>query len=210
VDLGQILVILLSIVLGSWLVAGIGYNRRRAANIGRWLEPGFKIFGGRPGASWTGGSGRGMRMSLRDTRAPFRRVELIVRLMPRENFPLWLFERLRGRGDEFALRGWLRNPIRGELEAVPMSSHMAGALRTHTETPWQCEEISSRWLLARRGDVSETQVAALRAFITSHDRQFQRFSLRRTEPNLFVQMSLDGLTGQPSRELLSWIKELVD
>ncbi len=205
-DAGQIIVISLSLVLALWLVGGIWYNRRRRQRIWRWLEAGLDVFGGRVNTVWIGSTGTGLHTTIENPVAPFRRIELIVRLESRENLPLWVFERVQGRRDQLALRAWIRSPGGGELEAVPADSPLDRALQRQVDPPWQRSTVVPGWVIAQRGNVPQEQAEALRALVAAHNRQLQRFSKRRSEPHLFIQMSLSGFNDHASPELLSRVK----
>jgi hypothetical protein len=209
VILGQVVVIILSGVLVAWLAGGIWYNRRRAHRVWRWLEPGLKVLGGRISGLSTSGTGAGLRASVRNTKAPFRRVQVVARLESRENLPLWLFEQLQGRGDQIAFRGWLRSSPHIEVEIVPTESELDRALRRQTESPWQRVEPSAGWVMAWRGELGAAQEAALRTLLVTYASHLRRFSLSRSEPHLFVQLSLAGLASEPSREWLERVKNAV-
>ena len=103
-NIGQIIVIGLSLTLVLWFLGGTLYNRRRANQIWRWLEPGLEVLGGRVGKVWIGVSGAGLRVAVDNPSAPLRHLECIVALESRENLPLWLFERTRGKRDQLTLR----------------------------------------------------------------------------------------------------------
>jgi hypothetical protein len=208
-NIGQVVVIGFSLVLALWFLAGTWYNRRRARRIWRWLEAGLDVFGGRAGQVWIGASGAGLRVGIDHPATPFRRLELTARLESRENPPLWLFERAQGKRDQLTLRAWLRAPARGEVEAVPVGSALDRALSTQTEDHWQRKSVSPQWMIAQRGQVREERIEALRDFIAVHDHHLHRLSWRRSEPHLFLQMWLGGLTEESSQELLSRIKETV-
>lgn len=205
-NIGQIIVIGLSLALALWFLGGTWYNRRRARQIWRWLEPGLEVFGGQVGKVWIGASGAGLRVDVDNAAVPLRRLECVVALESRENLPLWLFERTRGTRDQLTLRAWLRSPGRRELEAVPVGSELDRALQAQSGSPWKLTDVSPHWAIARRGSVTEERLEALGEFLTLYQPQLQRFSVRRSEPHLFVQLRLDGLTDEPSRQLTSQLK----
>jgi hypothetical protein len=206
VNAGQIIVIGLSVLLALWFLGGMWYNRRRARQIWRWLEPGLDVFGGQVGEPWIGRSGAGLLVSVDYASPPLRRLELIVRLLPRENAPLWLIELVQGKRDQLTFRVWLQSPDRGEIEAVRVGSALYCALQAQADHPWRRANESSHWAIYRRGGVKEEKLETLQELIDVYARQLQRYSKRRSEPHLFVQMSLNELTCEPSGQLLSRFK----
>jgi hypothetical protein len=205
-NIGQIIVIGLSLTLVLWFLGGTWYNRRRANQIWRWLEPGLEVLGGRVGKVWIGASGAGLRVAVDNPAAPLRRLECIVALESRENLPLWLFERSRGKRDQLTLRAQLRSSSQREVEAVPVGGGLDRALQAQTDAPWQLTDVSPHWAIAQRGSVREGQFEALGVFLTTYQPQLQRFSVRRAEPHLFILLRFDGLMDKTSHQLLSELK----
>lgn len=206
---GQIIVIALSLALALWFLAFTLYNRRRARQTWRWLEPGLDAFGGRATPEWLGSFGAGLRVAIDNPRAPLRHVELAVRLESRENLLWWLFEHIQGRRDQLTLQVWLRSPARGEIEVVPVGSALDRALQGQADHAWQRTDLSPQWLIAHRGNVSESQIQALGEFVLACGRRLQRFSQRRSKPHLCVQLALSGLTDEPSQQLLTRVKTII-
>jgi hypothetical protein len=206
VNAGQIIVIALSVLLALWVGGGMWYNRRRARLIWEWLEPGLELLGGEVGRVWIGSSGAGLRVDVEHPSPPLRRLEVIVRLLSRENLPLWLFELLQGRRDQLMLRVWLQSPGRDEIEITPVNGTTDGAMQDEADRPWERTSVSPRWVIARRGKVTEERLEAWRAFVDVYDRQLQRISKRRRDPHLLVQMSFGDLMNEPSGQLFHRLK----
>ena len=99
-DLGQWIVIGLSVVMGVWFAVGSFYNRRRGIGTYRWIQSGLKRLGKISEAAWIGSSGSGARLTVGKAEAPFRRIEVVFLLESREILPLWLFNRVRNKQDE--------------------------------------------------------------------------------------------------------------
>jgi hypothetical protein len=208
-NLGQIIVIGLSVTLVLWFAGGTWYNRRRARQVSQWLEAGLGVFGGRAGKVWIASSGTGLRVAVDNAQAPLRRLELIVRLESRENLPLWLFELAQGKRDQLTLRAWLRSAARGEIELAPAEGVFDRALQAETDQPWQRTNAAPHWVIAQRGTTEERQLAALQEFVAAYGQGLQRFSLRRAEPHLFVQLGLRQLPRESSRDLFQRLKTAV-
>jgi hypothetical protein len=96
------------------------------------------------------------------------------------------------------------------MEVVPGGSQMEGALEAQTDPSWELTGVSSGWVIAGRRGITEEQVLVLSEFVDMYADHLQRFSKRRSEPHVFIQMSLDGLTSVPSRNLLNQVKTVVN
>jgi hypothetical protein len=209
VNPGQIIIIGLSLALLLWFAGGTLYNRRRAHQIWRWLDPGLQVLGGRVGDVWIGRSGAGLRVTVGDLPHPLRRIDVIVRLESRENLPLWLYEVVQGKRDQLALRAWLRSQNRGEIEIVSAGSSVARSLQAEPQRSWQQMQVAPGWVLAHRGKVKEAQLEVLCDFVRASSRQLQRYSLRRSEPHLLVQLSSRELMDEPSPQLIHRLKPIL-
>lgn len=206
---GQIIVIGLSAALLLWFAGGMWYNRRLARQIWGWMEPGLAVFGGQMRERWIGKSGAGLLVVIDGAEAPLLRVELVVKLLPRDNAPLWIVERVQGKQDQLTLRAWLRSPGRTEAEVVRVGSELYETLQRQVGHPWQSTHESSRWAIYRRGGLNTAQLDALKSFVDLYDAQLLRFSKRRTEPHLRVEMAVGGLCDASSQQLFDRYKATV-
>lgn len=207
---GQIIVIGLSVALLLWFAGGIWYNRRLAWQIWRWLEPGLHLFGGQVSERWIGRSGAGLRVVIDNPDPPLHRLELVASLLSRDNAPLWLVERVQGKRDQLTFRAWLESPDRAEIEAVQVGGALYQTLHAQTDHPWRRAYESSHWAVYSRGSPKRAQVEAVKTFIDTYDAQLRRFSKRRSEPHLLVQMSLDELSDTASQQLFDHYKGTLD
>ena len=94
-DAGQWLIIGVCIVLGLWFVAGSITNVRKVRTISKALQTAGPKYGTVSAYRRLGNSGA--QFIVEKAEAPFRQIEIVFLLEPRENLLLWLFERIRGR-----------------------------------------------------------------------------------------------------------------
>jgi hypothetical protein len=109
------LLLLLLIALMLIFALGTRRNIRRGNALLTWLQGGLPLLGRKTTFRWLGSTA--VVLKIAEAKEPFREVEVVVVLEPRDVALLWAWSRRRGRRDFLILRGWLRRPPRFELEA---------------------------------------------------------------------------------------------
>jgi hypothetical protein len=115
-DLGQWIVIGLSVGMLAWIIGGSSLNRQREEKTIRWIYKGLKKYGDpRP---VKGGDPRLKRPGIEVLKpsGPFRTIQVNYQLERRENPPLWLFQRIQGKGDELEIRTGLKSGVKGSFK----------------------------------------------------------------------------------------------
>jgi hypothetical protein len=124
------------IVLG-WFAAGLLYNLRRGNGVLRWLQAGLPLVGEKTTFRWLGSSVA--QLEINKPKKPFRHVNLMVVLQPRDTF-LWAFSALQGRRDLMIFRSQLASTPRLSLElAVPTTWTGRIALHEVARKGWASE-----------------------------------------------------------------------
>ena len=117
-ETGQMVIIVISILMGVWYVVGASINRKRGVATYQWLQAELEQIGKITEAKWIGSSGSGARLLIGSASKPYRRVEVIFLLESREIMPLWIFNRIRGKQDEMVLKANLRKVPLQEIEVA--------------------------------------------------------------------------------------------
>lgn len=192
-DRGTVAVIGLCVVLALWYGGGYLYNRLRGQRLFCWLETGLDVLGGERKASWLGSPSNGAYINVIHAAPPFRRLEIVLLLENREILPLWLLERLRGRRDRLIIKATLRSPGHGEVEIVPAQGRVARMLRREQEQPWSWREGPYQLLIAYRGSGTLRQLAGLAPWLEAYGTSLRRFSWRKADPHVQLEMRMAGL-----------------
>ena len=200
-----IVVIGLCILLMLWYGAGYLYNRRRGQRLFHWLETGLDVLGGKRESGWIGSPASGARVKVVHAAPPFRRMEITLLLENREMPLLWLFDRLRGKRDRLIIRATLRSPERGEVE---VGSARRKAAR-HREQPWEWQEEPHGLAAAYSGPGAQRQVAALEPWLEIYGPHLHRFSWRKRDPHIQLQVNAGGLLATSSEIFLADLKSAV-
>jgi hypothetical protein len=207
---GVVAVIGLCVFLALWYVGGYLYNRRRGQRLFRWLETGLDVLGGERETGWIGSSATGARINVTHAAPPFRRLEITLLLESREILPLWLLHRLRGKQDGLIMKTTLRSPRRGEVEVVPATGRIAQGLRGEQEQPWTWQTGPLGLTTAYRGPGAQHQVRALEPWLETYGAHVHRFSWRKTDPHVQLQIKVSGLLARSSATFLADLRAAME
>ena len=135
-----VLVVLVAVVMG-WFAFGIVWNIRRGNAVLRWMQAGLPRLGERTTLRWLGSSA--VELSIARARPPFRRVDLLLVMEPRDVPWFWVFARLRGRRDLLIVRGQLVAAPQFEYDLLaPDSWSEREALGRGDARQWETEPLA--------------------------------------------------------------------
>jgi len=206
-DLTTQLVIAFCALLVIWYIVGWQMNRRRGRRLLEWTVQGLRAFDGQITVSRLGTSG--FQVNVRKAQAPFKRIEAIILLEPREMLLLWIFNLLRGRADHLVFKGTLRTAPRGEVEVIKQRGRLARRmLKELDEGDWTRQETANGLVIACRGKRGQRQADAISHLVEDLSPRLLRLSLSKKVPHLLVNLSLAGLNEQSALLLLSSLQDL--
>ena len=157
-DPKTIVVIALAVIMG-WFAFGLLFNLRRGNAVLRWLQGGLPLLGERTTFRWLGSSVAQMEISR--PKPPFRTVQLMLVLAPRDVPWFWLLASLRGRRDILIFRAKLASAPEADLEmADPASWTGRTALSDAAGKGWMCEPYKG-YRLCAPADALQTARRAL-------------------------------------------------
>ncbi len=135
-----LLFILVAVVMG-WFALGVVWNIRRGNAVLKWMQTGLPRLGEKTTLRWLGSSA--VELSIAKARPPFRRVELVLVLEPRDVPWFWLLARLRGRRDMLIVRGQLNAAPQFEYElSAPGSWSERETLHRGETRGWEAEALA--------------------------------------------------------------------
>lgn len=210
-DTRYILGIAVALVMG-WFAAGLIYNLRRGDAVLRWLQKALPRVGEKTTLRWLGTSV--VQLGIAHAKAPFRSLDTLVVLAPRDLPWTWGLAALQGRQDTLILRASLAQAPALDFDLVePKAWTGRMALKQASSLDWKAqpgpapdghepamrmEADSKRYpldgmqLWAPMGTLPRA-AAARRELenpagrLSSH---YFRFSIRRQPPHLEVHMPL--------------------
>ncbi len=201
-SLEQWLWIGLAVTLGVGYLLGLMRNRRLGQRAYRWLHAGLRAAWDRPvQGRWLGSAATGARLSVARPPAPWRAWEAAFLLQTRELWPLWLVNRLRGKGDELVLRATLRHRVTTEWEMGPRQGRQATAPAPGfvlvTDLP-----LPPNWVAWARPTPQAAARAAWEPLLTRYADALRGVSLRREAPHLIVRLDLTAAMRAPAQDLI--------
>lgn len=127
------------IAIVGWFAVGTHLNVRKGHQFLDWLQGGLPLVGEKTTLRWLGSSV--VHLQVEKAHAPFRRVEVLIVLEPRDVPPLWLLSRLRGRRDLLIVRTELRSVPKLQLEILHTEAWATRDIeREVSAQPWQLAE----------------------------------------------------------------------
>ncbi len=97
---GEWIVIGLSLLIGLFFVLGNWFNNQRADNAMHWLRQGLSEYGALKSSRFNAPTSKGIAFQIVPSAScPYQRIQGILILERRENLPLWIFQRMRGKRD---------------------------------------------------------------------------------------------------------------
>jgi hypothetical protein len=211
-NLGQYIVIGLSIFLGLWYVVGSSTNRKRGLETFRWLRDGLETAGKVTEARWIGSSGSGARLTVGKANRPFQRIEVVFLLDSRELLPLWLVNLLRGKQDEMILKANLRSLPTSEIEVGHSDSKEIKSLISNKQpSTFQTASAAAGFEILYKGKAGDEQIARLQSFIQQYPVSIKRISLKKQMPHLVLRADLPPLREKNLEEffkdLSTWLSD---
>jgi hypothetical protein len=210
VDLGQWIVIILSILMGAWYIVGSVINRRKGIATYRWLRAGLEKYGKISEAKWIGSAASGARLAVAQAGSPFRRIETVFLLNSREILPLWLFNLLRSKSDEMVLKADLRKAPVFQLEVFAPGKVNEEKLAEQAGKKTIHQEELHGLTAARWGEATPQDEQALEGLLRQYGGEIITLSLRRSTPNLIVKVRLPGLQNAEAEvffaALAAWVR----
>jgi hypothetical protein len=207
------LAVALAVVFLLWFALGTQVNVSKGHRVLRWLQDGLPLLGERTTLRWYGSSA--IHLNITQPKDPFREVEVMVVLEPRDVAPLWLLARLRGRRDLLIVRGRLRRPPRFEIElADPRSWTGREALGAMRRSAWSELPLpiggrgaeSEGLTLLYQGDEAATRASELLHRLRPLAPSVARISFRRSDATQFqVHIGLPDIQQAKARQLFHTI-----
>ena len=205
-----------AVAVVAWFTAGTIWNVRKGSALMRWMQGGadgelrggLRALGERTTVRWLGSTA--VEMVIRDAKAPFTEVTLVIFLEPRDMPWMWALGRSRGRRDMLIIRAVLRRPPQFELEALAPLSWSGRDALPRVPREWLLREAAAPGgLVVHASAGALARADALLALAERAGLAVRRLSVRRTEPNLQIHLALpDGR--QPAREFFEAVHAVAE
>jgi hypothetical protein len=175
------------VVIMGWFAIGVLYNLRRGDALLKWIQTGLPSIGQRTTFRWLGTSVA--ELVIAHAQKPFRRLETLLVLKPRDIFWMTFLASLQGRSDIVIFRAQLTTAPITDLELVdPKTWSGRATLKDIQQRKWESKSYKDMQLWAPQGllDLAASTLDRLTVPMEKLSPRYARFSLRRDAPNLEV------------------------
>ncbi len=181
-----ILVVAVIVVMG-WFAFGVIYNLRRGEAVLRWMQIGLPRIGERTTFRWLGTSVA--ELVIAKAKSPFRRLETLLVLKPRDVFWMTILSAFQGRNDIVIFRAHLGGAPLLDLElANPRTWSGRTSLQQAAQRGWESRQYQGLQLMAPKGllDLAASTVDKLNESMQKLSPRYDRLSLRKQTPQLEI------------------------
>ena len=207
----QTIFIIAAVIIMGWFAFGVVYNLRRGDTLLKWMQNGLPKIGQRTTFRWLGTSVA--ELIIAHAKKPFRRLETVVVLKPRDVFWMTIIAYFQGRADIVIFRAQLSTAPLVDLELVdPKTWSGRNALNQVVERNWESKAYQDMQLLAPKGllDLATTVLDKLAIPMNKLSPRYARFSLRRdaSRPNLELHMPFPAYRTLDATHYFDALREL--
>ena len=183
----QYILVIAIVIIMSWFAFGVIFNLRRGEVLLKWMQAGLPAIGPRTTFRWLGTSVA--ELGIAQAKKPFRRLDILLVLAPRDVFWMMILSIFQGRRDTVIFRAATTTPPFLDLElADPKSWSGRAALKDVTNRNWESRPYQDMQLMAPRGhlDLAAATLDQLVAPMQKLSQRYTRLSLRKNTPNLEI------------------------
>jgi hypothetical protein len=212
-DLLTQLVVAVSVLLIGWYIVGAQIGRQKATRLAHLATRLLKPLGTEGSFRWLGSAGCEIRVS--HVRRPFKTIQAVVWLEPREMLPVWLVNRWRGRRDLIAVAAELRDPPSVVFELVdPRSTVGRRALGKAAAHGWtsQPRQFESRPMLLAASDVgrAERAITAIASSAPLDEVRLLRLATSDVPPHLSLSIARPDALEKTGDAFATWLSLVAD
>lgn len=204
-----ILVVVAVLVMG-WFALGTIYNLRRGNSLLHWIRGGLPIIGEKTTFRWMGTSVA--QMGIEKAKKPFRRMDVLAVLAPRDVPWMWIMAYHRGRQDTLIFRGQLSSIPCVDLELADQSCWTGrDALKKASEQGWDSQSYPNGLLLMAPPGQLPLAAQVLAAVETSARQlapRLWRLGLRKDSPHLEIHLSFPDKSNSDAGQWFEHLREL--
>ncbi len=205
----QYILVVAVIVIMGWFAIGVIYNLRRGDALLKWIQNGLPNIGQKTTFRWLGTSVA--ELVIAHAKKPFRRLETLLVLKPRDIFWMTILASLQGRNDIVIFRAHLTTAPVTDLELVdPNTWSGRTALKEISQRKWESKTYKDMQLLAPNGllDMATTTLDRLAIPMEKLSPRYARLSLRRDAPNFEVHVPFPQYRAVDAEKYFEALREL--
>lgn len=206
---GQWAVIVIAGILIFSYIVGYYYNRQRAEKIYKWLKAGLSTLGEVTLGDKLPGMATGGRLEVNQASAPFKRIEAVYLLAPRENPLFLIFHLLQGRSDELIVWvNYLSKPDQSVEVARRGDRQFEKRLQDKEKPALSLQEGLPGLLVAAEVKPDVFLADKVQSFIRRYSSNIIRLALRPDKPHLYLRANLRIMRFTTAADFFIALKEL--
>jgi hypothetical protein len=181
----QTIVVLVVVFFMGWFALGMIYNLRRGDALLKWMQNGLPDIGQKTTFRWLGTSVA--ELVIAHAKKPFRRLDTLLVLKPRDVFWMTIAAYFQGREDFIIFRAHLTTAPVTDLELIdPKTWTGRDVQKRIRERKWESTTYQGLHLMAPAGllDLAAKTLDRLALPMQKFSSHYARFSLHRNAPNL--------------------------
>jgi hypothetical protein len=207
----QYILVAAVIVFMGWFAIGVVYNLRRGDALLKWMRNGLPSIGQKTTFRWLGTSVA--ELVLAHAKNPFRRLEVLLVLKPRDVFWMTLMAALQGRSDIVIFRGQLTTAPHVDLELLDPTSWSGRSIQGQLQDRnWEAQSYRGLQLMAPTGllELAAQTLDRLTLPMEKLSSRYARFSVRRdaSQPNLEVHVPFPAYRTLDARQYFEALRGL--
>ena len=205
----QYFLVIVVIVVMGWFAIGLIFNLRRGDAILKWMQTGLPDIGPRTTFRWLGTSVA--ELVIAKAKNPFRRLETLLVLAPRDVFWMMILSAIQGRRDTLIFRAVLHSPPVIDLElADPKSWSGRTAISQVALRGWERKTYQGLELMAPKGllNMAESTLDRLAPPMKQLSPHYSRLSLRKSTPNLEIHIPFPDTHGMDAIQYFGALRNL--
>lgn len=205
----QYILVIAVVVIMGWFAYGVIYNLRRGDALLKWMQGGLPGIGQRTTFRWLGTSVA--ELVITHAKKPFRRLETLLVLKPRDVFWMTIAAHFQGREDIVIFRAQLSTAPLVDLELVdPKTWSGRNTSQQVAQRKWESKAYDGLQLMAPQGllDLATRTIDGLAAPMRNLSPHYARFSLRRDAPNLEVHVPFPAYRTSDATQYFEALRDL--
>ena len=207
-NLGQWIILGVCAILIAAYIGGYFYNRQMGRRSVAWLVEGLKPWGRVAAGDKLPGMVTGGRLVVEPAGAPFKKIEALYLLAPRENPLFWLFYRLQGKRDELIVWVTYASKPKQALEVARRGDRQfTSAVNPKDKPALKLVEAPHGLQMAVEAEL-DAPPAPLAEFVHRYRTCLLRLSLREVKPHLFLRADLRSVQGNSAAVFFDTLSQL--
>lgn len=205
----QTIIVVLGAIIMGWFAIGMIYNLRRGDALLKWMQDGLPCIGQKTTFRWLGTSVA--ELVIGQAKKPFRRLDTLLVLKPRDVFWMTIAAYFQGRDDIVIFRAHLHTAPLTDLELVDLKTWTGRDIEKRIRhKKWESSTYHGLHLMAPAGllDLATTTLDRLALPMQKLSSQYARFSLSRNAPNLELHVPFPDHKTQDARYYFEALRDL--